>query len=107
MEINSELKHISIKMKFGDQIEQMKKHETFITLKDHKENFKNNPKCRLINPAKNESGKLSKVILDRINSSLRQSLTLNQWRSMQQVIEWFSNIKDKITHTFISFDIIY
>jgi hypothetical protein len=43
----------------------MKKREAFITLKDHQENFENNPKCRLINPAKIESGKLSKVILDK------------------------------------------
>jgi hypothetical protein len=41
----------------------MKKREEFISLKDHKENFVNNPKCRLINPAKSgESGKLSKII---------------------------------------------
>ena len=101
-EIDSELKRISNKMNIGDRIEQMKKHEAFITLKDHKETFENNPKCRLINPAKNESGRLSKIILDRINSSLRQSLTLNQWRSTQQIIEWSSNIKDKNRHTFIS-----
>ncbi len=30
----------------------MKKREAFISLKDHKENFENNLKCRLINPAK-------------------------------------------------------
>ena len=53
----------------GDRIERMKKREAFIYLKDHKENFENNPKCRLINPAKSESGKLSKVILDKINSN--------------------------------------
>jgi hypothetical protein len=29
-------------------IEQMKKREAFISLKDHKENFENNLKCRLI-----------------------------------------------------------
>ena len=28
----------------------------FISLKDHKENFQNNPTVRLINPAKNELG---------------------------------------------------
>ena len=39
----------------------------FITLKDHKENFLNNPKTRLINPAKNEVGRISKIILDKIN----------------------------------------
>ena len=34
----------------------------FFTLKDHKDNFANNPLVRLINPAKNELGKISKVI---------------------------------------------
>ena len=36
----------------------------FISLKDHKKNFQNNPTIRLINPAKNELGKISKVILE-------------------------------------------
>ena len=63
-EIDSELKEISNRLGIGDRIERMKKREAFISLKDHKENFENNPKCRLIKPAKSESGKLSKVILD-------------------------------------------
>ena len=49
------------------------KNECFITLKDHKPNFKNNPKARLINPAKNEIGRISKNILDKINYQLRDS----------------------------------
>jgi hypothetical protein len=61
-EIDSELKEISSRLGIGDRIERMKKREAFISLKDHKENFENNPNCRLINPAKSESGKLSKVI---------------------------------------------
>ena len=32
------------------------KNKCFITLKDHKPNFKNNSKVRLINPVKNEIG---------------------------------------------------
>ena len=42
----------------------------FITLKDHKENFFNNPTVWLINPAKNELGRISKAILDNINKRL-------------------------------------
>jgi hypothetical protein len=87
-EIDSELKEISNNLGIGDKIEKMKKREAFISLKDHKENFENNPKCRLINPAKSESGKL------------------NQWRNTKQVIEWFGNIKDKERYSFISFDIV-
>ncbi len=105
-QIDDELKHISNNLGIGDRIEQMKKRKAFISLKDHKENFENNPKCRLINSAKSESGKLSKIILDKINSNLRKILNLNQWKNTQNVIEWFGNIKEKHRHSFISFDIV-
>ena len=39
----------------------------FFTLKDHKDSFANNPLVRLINPAKNELGRISEVILDKFN----------------------------------------
>ena len=38
---------------------QLAKKTAFITLKDHKENFENTPKCRLINPAKSDLGRVS------------------------------------------------
>ena len=59
-EINNELNHIANKLSIGNQIECMKKREAFNYLKDHKENFDNNPKCRIINPAKSDPGKISK-----------------------------------------------
>ena len=77
-QIDDELKHISSNLGIGDRIEQMKKRRVFISLKDHKKNFEKNPKCRQINPAKSESGKISKIILDKINSNLRKILNLNQ-----------------------------
>ena len=77
----------------------------FITLKDHKENFANNPTCRLINPAKNELGRISKAILDKINHNLCKKLKVNQWKNTQNVIEWFKNIPDKHLYKFIMFDI--
>ena len=84
----------------------MKKREAFISLKYHKENFENNPKCRLINPAKSDSGKISKLILNKVNTHLRTILNVNQWRNTQNVIEWFGNIEQKSRHSFISFDIV-
>ena len=38
----------------------------FITIKDYKENFLNHPQVRLINPAKNELGRISNTILDNL-----------------------------------------
>ena len=39
----------------------------FITLKDDKENFQNNPTVRLTNPAKNELGGFSNFIIETMN----------------------------------------
>ena len=50
---------------------------SFITLKDHKENFNNNPTVRLINPAINELGHISKAILDTANQNIRQAMGMN------------------------------
>ena len=50
----------------------------FITLKDHKENFQNNPSVRLINLAKNELRRLSKFIIQAVNKELRHEVNLNQ-----------------------------
>ena len=77
----------------------------FITLKDHKENFENNSETRLINPAKNEVGRISKIILDKINLSLKEQLGVNQWKNTASVINWFKEIPNKSAHTFAMFDI--
>ena len=77
----------------------------FVTLKDHKENFANNPKTRLINPAKNEVGRISKVILDKINKALIESLNVKQWKNTTSVINWFKEITEKHRYTFVMFDI--
>ena len=76
-----------------------------ITLKDHKPHFQNNPTVRLLNPAKNELGRISKTTLDKINVNPRNSLHLNQWKNTQQVIDWFKGIDNKQHYKFIMFDI--
>ena len=42
----------------------------FFKLTDLKQNFMNNPAVHLFNPAKNELGCISEIILDKINSIL-------------------------------------
>ena len=55
-----------------DRIEINGTGNSFITLKDHKENFLNRPTTRLLNPAKNEIGRISKHILQNINTTLSE-----------------------------------
>ena len=53
----------------------------FIALKDHKPNFENNATVTLINPAKNEIGRISKVIFKNINKELQNNSQLQQWNN--------------------------
>ena len=53
----------------------------FTTLKYHKTNFENNATATLINPAKNEIGRISKVIFKNINKELQNNLQLQQWNN--------------------------
>ena len=77
----------------------------YITIKDHKENFLNHPKVRLINPAKNELGRISKTILDNINMKLFQATKINQWKNTVSAIKWFNSLKNKHLMKFVTFDI--
>ena len=60
MSIDREARSIAAELKIDDRTECIAPRQAFITLKDHKENFANNPTCRLINPAKSELGIVSK-----------------------------------------------
>ena len=104
--INSKAKAIAKDLNLDERIEQYNRNQSFITLKDHMENFQNNSKCRLINPAKSEIGIVSKHYIDQINKSIREKLNVNQWINMEAVITWFKNIKSKSSSSFIKFDIV-
>ena len=58
-------------------MERYSERPTFISLKDHKENFKHNIKCGLINPSKDEIGIVSKKFLEEINNKLNNKLCYN------------------------------
>ena len=104
--INDELKQITDELNISNRIEPMAQNKAFISLKDHKENFDNHPQCRLINPAKSNLGKVSKAVLDRINTDIRNETQSNQWRNSDDTISWFVNIPNKNRHTFLQFDIV-
>ena len=52
------------------------KNRCFITLKDHKLNFLNNPRIYLLKPEK--LGRVTKILLDKINLYLRNITEVNQ-----------------------------
>ena len=103
--INLEAKKIAIDLKIADKVECLAKKEAFITLKDHKDDFNTNTKCRLINPAKSELGKVSKAVIEKINIQVKNASGANQWKNTGDVIKWFDNINDKGNCIFVQFDI--
>ena len=104
--IDMEAKNIANKLKIADRVESFARRESFITLKDHKENFANNPKCRLINPAKSEIGLISKQHLEKIVAEVQHQTQVNQWRNTNSVIQWFSSIPQKKRCRFFQFDVV-
>ena len=103
--INKEGKVLAEKAGVVNKMEINGTSNCFITLKDHKEHFMNKPTVRLINPAKNEIGRISKGILDEINTKLRTILKVNQWKNTTEVIKWFNDIQEKKSYKFAMFDI--
>ena len=61
----------------------------YVTLKDHKENFKTKLPCRLINPLKSDIRIVSKVELEKINRAISNQIKCNQWCNIESVIDWF------------------
>ena len=64
-------------------------------IKDHQLKFENNATIRLIIHAKNEIGRISKLISENINKEIRNKLQLQQWNKSTAVINWFKKIESK------------
>ena len=103
--INLEGKNIAKSFGIDDRADCITKVPAFVTLKDHKDNFQQKQPCRLLNPCKSELGAISKTILDRINTDIRSKIQVNQWKNSDHVIQWFENIKQKDSCTFVQMDI--
>ena len=104
--INTEAQSIANELKLDARVESFSKRNAFITLKDHEENFQNYSKCRLINPAKSEIGKISKQHLDSINTEIPKKSGLNQWKNTVSTLSWFNNTPSKADCKFLKFDIV-
>ena len=65
----------------------------------------NHPTARLVNPVKNEIGRISKHILDRINTKVVFKLSVNEWKNTISIIKWFKNINGKRLYTFLQINI--
>ena len=77
-DISKNDKEVAAMLEVDDRMFCTSKRDSFITIKDHKQNFMNNTKCRLINPTKSELGLVSKQMLAQIISTVKQKSHLQQ-----------------------------
>ena len=77
------------KLGLANRMELLQTSESYVTIKDHKEDFHSKPSFRLINPSKTDKGRVSKQLLDDINKELLSRTGVNQWNNTHSVIEWF------------------
>ena len=103
--VNSHAKRITKKLPISDRIEKLHETEAYIAIKDHKGDFPNKISYRLLNPSKSSIGKISKVILDKINQQIQLITKVDQWKDTSSVIEWFNNFENKERLSFMVFDI--
>ena len=85
--LNIKAKKIASKLKLEDGIRILHDNDACISIKDHKEGFPDKISCRLINPSKTDIGKISKQILDKVNTSILEKIKVNQWKNTSSVIE--------------------
>jgi hypothetical protein len=104
-DVNKETAEIARKLEIDDRVDSFSRNPPFITLKDHKESWPNKVGCRLVNPAKPIIGRVSKIILEKINKEVRNKLGLEQWTSTNNVLAWFNKLEDKSNLRFIKYDI--
>ena len=90
--IDDEACTIATRLGIADRVEICAERTSYITMKDHKDDFWRKPSCRLINPAKSEIGLISKRILEDLCNQVRATTQHQQWRSTKDVLDWFSSI---------------
>lgn len=69
--LNKDAAKIAQSLNMEDRIHKMKRSDIFIQLKDHKPDFNNNTDARLINPNKQDLGRISNKILRKIVNKIK------------------------------------
>ena len=97
--INLEAKNIAKVTDLDERFQCIARTPAFITLKDHKPDFQKNLPRRL-SPEKNELGKVSKLIIEKINKKL-----ISELHNTDSVLKWFIDISNKKHCSFIQLEI--
>ena len=93
--VNTAHQNVVSNLELEERVFKTTQRAAFISIKDHRENFMNDPQVRLLNPCKPEIGKISNQILKKVIKIIRDKSELIQWKNTDEVIDWFKNLTNK------------
>ena len=102
--INKKCKRHAVDLNIENRMEKITERKAFISIKDHKSNFPNKIQCRLINPARNNLGKVAQQIIRSAVKSIKEKSGLNLWMGTNDVLDWYKTNMHTGT-LFIQYDI--
>ena len=102
--INKECKRHAMDLNIENRMEKITERNAFISIKDHKSNFPNKIQYRLINPARNNLGKVAQQIIRSAVTSIKEKSGLNLWMGTSEVLDWYKTNMHTGT-LFIQYDI--
>ena len=105
-EVAKKDKIIAKKLDIDDRMFVTMPREAFGTYKDTKENFRQNPSMRVLNPCKQEIGRVSKQLIEKLIIDVRNKTGLLQWKNTLSCLQWFDKIQNKEEYNFIQFDVV-
>ena len=76
--VDRDAKKVEDKLLMSDKVDQLEKHDKYITVKNYKESFLHNPSFRLINLSKSDIGKVTKANLDQTNKEIASSMQVEK-----------------------------
>ena len=79
--IIKDAKKIAVVPDLEDRTEKMQASESYISVKNDKEDFPDKISCLLIDPPKLEIGKINKHVLDKVNQKLISVTKVNQCKN--------------------------
>ena len=80
--MNKSAKNIANALDLEDRIEKVQESESYITTKDHKDDFPHKIACRLIKTSMSDIVKISKLIIDQINTTLLELHKVNHGKTL-------------------------
>ena len=92
-------KKIAEEIELEDRIMVSTPREAFGLLKDGKEDFREKPNIRLINPTKPELGRVSKQLVEKLVAEIKEKTKLCQWKNTVSCLQRFD--KTQKNHTFM------